>query len=362
MEIRDFQVYKVGNVYNEYKVNKAATPQYSSIIIEYPTRLNAMAIDPSGITENQNMHYSPGEVVFSTQIKIVVRITLNDEDRDICFGEINNRISVVKHTCEIMRKALNFEGHFIVELVQTHSFRHCGLGSTGAIQAAIGAGINYMFGNPIAQGDLVKYLAQNYGEEIDGDEEHLMPVQCIGGSAVSGIYKGGVFVLAGENTVISSGTISEDYIVVLGIPKNYKCQDSQTQFEEEKRNIDKFNECGRLYKTQIAYNILHKFLPAVVHQDVKTMGDIIFDYRYNMGSIQNCSYTYEDMPHIMEKLKFLKTEGLVDILAISSVGPLIFAIGKNVEVCKKEFEKNELNVYCTHINNEPFKIINEIKI
>ena len=78
MEIRDFQVYKVGNVYNAYKVNKAATPQYSSIIIEYPTRLNAMAIDPSGITENQNMHYSPGEVVFSTQIKIVVRITLNE--------------------------------------------------------------------------------------------------------------------------------------------------------------------------------------------------------------------------------------------------------------------------------------------
>ena len=131
---------------------------------------------------------------------------------------------------------------------------------------------------------------------------------------------------------------------------------------EINRDIDKFKECGRLYRTQIAYNILHQFLPAVVHQDVKTMGDVIFDYRYNMGSIQNCSYTYEDMPQIMEELKFLKTEGLVDVLAISSVGPLVFAIGKDVTVCKKEFEKRNLNVYCTHINNDSFRILNETKI
>lgn len=362
MEISNFQVYDVGNVYNEYKVKGEVRPLFSSIIIEYPTRLNAMAIDPSGITENQNMHYSPGEVVFSTEIKIEVRISLNDKDDDVYIGENPNRISVVKHTCEIMRKALNYKGHFDVELVKSHDLRHCGLGSTGAIQASIGAGINYIFGNPIAEADLVKYLAQNYGEEIDGDETHLMPVQCIGGSAASGIYKGGVFVLAGENTIISTGTIGKEYEVVLGIPNNYKCQDSKTQFEEEERNIDKFKECGRLYRNQIAYNILHKFLPAMVHQDVKTMGDVIFDYRYNMGSIQNCSYTYEDMPRIMEELKFLKTEGLVDVLAISSVGPLVFAIGKNMDACKREFEKNDLRIYSTHINNDSFRILNEARI
>ena len=150
--------------------------------------------------------------------------------------------------------------------------------------------------------------------------------------------------------------------MVLGIPKNYKCQDAKTQFEEEEKNIDKFKECGRLYRTQIAYNILHKFLPAVVHQDVKTMGDVIFDYRYNMGSIQNCSYTYEDMPRIMEELKYLKIEGLVDVLAISSVGPLVFAVGKDMEVCKKEFEKRDLEIYCTHINNDSFRILNETRI
>ena len=330
MEINGFSMFEVGNVYNKYKINAAAFPIYSSVTIEYPTRLNAMAIDPSGIAENKNMHYSPGEVVFSTDIRIVVRITLNPEEKDIYVGENYNRVSVVNHTCEIMRKALKYDGHFKVELLQSHNFRHCGLGSTGAIQAAIGAGINYMFDNPIGQADLVRYLAQNYGEEIDGDPEHLMPVQCIGGSAASGIFKGGVFVLAGENTVISCGTINEDYEVVLGIPKDYKCQDAKTQFDEEEKNIDKFRECGDLYRSQIAYNILHKFLPAVVHQDVKTMGDVIFDYRYNMGSILNCAYTYAKMPQIMNELKFLKTENIVDVLAISSVGPLVFAIGKNI--------------------------------
>lgn len=361
MEINNFSIFEVGNVYNEYKVDEDVLPIYRSVTIEYPTRLNAMAIDPSGIVENKNMHYSPGEVIFSIDMNIVVRITLNPGEENIYIGENCNRVSVVNHTCEIMRKALKYNGYFKIELLQSHDFRHCGLGSTGAIQAAIGAGINYMFGSPIGQADLVKYLAQNYGEEIDGDVEHLMPVQCIGGSATSGIYKGGVFVLAGENTMISSGTIVEDYTVVLGLPKDYECKDAKTQFEEEEKNINKFLECGNRYRLQIAYNILHKFLPAMAHQDVKSMGDVIFDYRYNMGSIQNCAYTYEGIIQIMEKLKFLKMEGLVDVLAISSVGPLVFAIGKNTEMCKKEFIKNGLEVHCAHINNDSFQIVEKIE-
>lgn len=361
MEINSFTIYEVGNVYNEYKMALQVDPIYKSVTVEYPTRLNAMAIDPSGIAENHNMRYSPGEVVFSTDIKITVRVSLISEEKNVFLGGNSNRLSVVNHTCEIMKQALGYEGFFKVEILKSHDFRHCGLGSTGAIQAAIGASINYMFGNLIPKAELVKYLAQNYGEEIDGDTEHLMPVQCIGGSAVSGIYSGGVFVLAGQNTVISQGVIGEEYTVILGIPKDYECQDSKTQFEEEKKNIDKFIECGERYREQIAYEILHTFLPAVEHQDVKAMGDVVFDYRYNMGSIENCSYTYAKMPMIMNNLKFLKLEDKVDVLAISSVGPLIFAIGKDVSLCKEEFEKNGLNTYVTHINNESFQIIEKVE-
>ena len=51
--------------------------------------------------------------------------------------------------------------------------------------------------------DLIKYLAQNHGEEIDGEDFYLNPVQCIGGSAAAGIYKAGLILLAGESSPIT---------------------------------------------------------------------------------------------------------------------------------------------------------------
>lgn len=361
MKINNFLAFKVGTVFNKLFLEKECIPYYKNVCIQYPARLNAMAIDPSGITENHNMTYSPGEIVFSTCLTIEVEVSLLNEDVVIFKGD-KRRTSVVNHTCQIMKQALKYDGGFEVEIRNAHSFRHCGLGSTGSIQAAIGVAINYLFGNPILKGQLIRYLAQNYGEEIDGDDENLMPIQCIGGSAASGIFEGGVLVLAGENTVIAKGTIGEEYTVILGIPEDYVYSDSKSQFEEEEKNIYKFLETGNKYKNEIAYSVLHKFLPAVINEDLKVMGDVIFEYRYNKGSIKNCDYTYAKLPEIMENLKFLKLENHVDVLSISSVGPLIFAIGKDVDLCEKEFNKNNLKVFKTKINNESFKVLRSVKI
>ena len=64
-------------------------------------------------------------------------------------------------------------------------------------------------------------------------------MQCIGGSAASGLMEGGVLILAGENTVVASGNISDEYTVLIGIPLDYSFCDSKTQFEEEKENLEK---------------------------------------------------------------------------------------------------------------------------
>ena len=64
---------------------------------------------------------------------------------------------------------------------------------------------------------------------------------------------------------------------------------SLSDAQKEKENLEKFFKCGEKYRFEIAYNILHYFLPAICHQDIKTMGDVIWDYRYDKGSIATLS-------------------------------------------------------------------------
>ncbi len=353
VSINNFDFYKVGTIFNPIQC-KNAKPKGSKITVRYPSRINAMAIDPSKIVENNNMKYTPGEVIFSTRLFIEVQVKLIEEEKIIVSESISDRKTVAEHACLLMKAALGYKGGFEVQVKNYHNLKHCGLGSTGCLQAGIANAINHLFGCPLTAEEMVSYLAQNYGEEIDGNEEELNPVQCIGGSAASGTHKGGVLIVAGENTVIAAEDIPDDYQVVIGIPDSYEFIDSKSQFEDEKENLEKFMECGRQYRNEIAYNILHHFLPAMKTKDMKIMGDVIYDYRYNKGSIANCDYTYPGLVELFENLKFLKEEDYVDVLAISSVGPAIFAIGRDVEKCIETFKLNNLRIIETKINNDTY--------
>lgn len=59
MNIKNFDYFKVGTVFNPIGGINDVKPVNKEITILYPTRLNAMAIDPSKIVENNNMKYTP---------------------------------------------------------------------------------------------------------------------------------------------------------------------------------------------------------------------------------------------------------------------------------------------------------------
>lgn len=360
-EANEFNYFRVGTIFNPIQTDLIPEIRMIGITIDYPVRLNAMAIDPSRIAADYKMMYSPGEIVFSTKLSIQVTVKLLEENVIRIEGEDSKNAPVIKHVCMIMAKAFGYTGGFEVVVNRCHEYRHCGLGSTGGLQSAVAACINEIFSKPFRKENLVKYLARNYGEEIDHEDEYLNPVQCIGGSAANGFYDGGVLVLAGHNTVIATGIISDDYDVLIGVPNDYIPSDSESQFNEEKQCLDLFANCGNVYGQKIAYNVLHYFLPALVNQDVSVMGDVIYDYRYNMGSNENCSYTYKNLVPLLNNLAYLKKEGITDVLSISSVGPAVFAIVKleNSDQCRKAFEKENLSILETKINNNSYHIVKE---
>ena len=345
-------------IFNPIKVTGVIRAVYKTIEIMFPSRLNAMAIDPSKIAENKNLVYTPGEILFSVGIYKRIKISVVEKEKNkIYISENSKRKPLIKHAYFLMKKALKFKESLFIEVDNDMEIRHCGLGSSSGLIAGVSCAINELYGKPLNKRDLVKYLAQNHGEEIDGDNEKINPVQCIGGSAAAGIYGGGLMVLAGESYLIKKINIPPSYKVVIGIPKNFKEEDSKILLEKEIKNLNKFLKTGKKFGKQIAYNVLHKLLPAMEEGDLRKIGEVIYDYRFNMGSINNCSFVYPGIINLAKKLSFLKKKNLVDVLAISSVGPAFFAVTENVDYCKKIFEKYNLFTIITRIENNGYSVI-----
>lgn len=353
--------FPVGAVLNPLKSTpRRAAPVFSEIELKYPARLNAMALDPSQIAVSQQGVYTPGEIVFPIDIYKDVHVSVQPGGEITCSTE-SPRPQLIRHAALIMRNALGVADGLKID-VRSMDLRHCGLGSSSGLIAAVATAINELYGKPISATDLIPYLAQNHGEEIDDSTDHLQHVQCIGGSAASGLAPGGMTILAGESVPIASMIIDSNYTVVIGIPKHFAAPDARTMMDLEFAHIDKFVETGLKYKDRIGYRVVHETIPAMLKGDLRKASKLIFDYRFDYGSIENCAFAYPKIIDIANNIKSLYVDEIVDTLALSSVGPAFFAITKSPEQCAKIFEANELSVFNARIVNHGYRITNLVEI
>lgn len=349
------QKFSVGEVRNPLKKSVGfCSPKLSEVSIKFPSRLNAMALDPSLIDISEQGIYTPGEIFFSICIFKSVRVKLRD-DSQVQVSERSPRKQLILHSALLMRDALELNQGFDID-VDSEDLRHCGLGSSGGLIASVAAAINEIYGCPISDIELITYLAQNHGEEIDGDSGHLQHVQCIGGSAASGLTSGGMVILAGNSVPIAKMDISPDHTVIIGIPNGFSPPDAEELMRLEIENMSKFIATGKKFREKIGYRVTHETLPSMVLGNLRLASKLIFDYRFDYGSIRNCSFVYPEVIRIAEKLRRLYERGLVDTLALSSVGPAFFAITKNTEECIALFEENDLRVLTSKISNERYII------
>lgn len=358
MKKNDFNAYPVGKIFNKFRGALIENPalKFKSVKLVYPSRLNAMALDPGKVTTNDSLKYSPGEIVIKVKIFKSVKIKASGKGHGaITISSQSQRHALIKHACLLMQKALKVNDNLEIDVSEAIDLRHVGLGSSSGLIASVACAINEIYGNPICSKDLLIYIAQNHGEEIEGQPGLLSPVQCIGGSASAGLYTGGLIVLAGSNRVIANINVDSQLRAIIGIPEDYiSNEDAQTLLQKEIKNFDKVKECSKKYSRIVAYRLVHEVLPALSIGDIKSAGDLIFDYRFKMGSIEFCSYTYPGLTRLAKKLAPLKKD--TEILSISSVGPAFFAITKKPQKIERAFKKNGLKTLCVEIENEKYKI------
>ena len=67
-----FPTFKAGHIFNKYPhiIDENLKLKYDKINLEYPCRMDAMAINPAAVCYNDNLIFTPGEVVVSLNRKI----------------------------------------------------------------------------------------------------------------------------------------------------------------------------------------------------------------------------------------------------------------------------------------------------
>jgi predicted sugar kinase len=347
-----FTSFPVGLVLNSFNGSMGdINHQYSKVTIQFPSRINTMALDSSQIEERMDNTYSAGEIIITTALFKSIMISKISDDCDKIF---TTRPSLVLHAVELMRNALSITQKFKVTINDPNNFKHSGLGSSSSLIAGVMCAINVLYGSPISPRNLVAYAARNHGEETQ-DENYLSPVQCLGGSAVAGLYDGCLSILIGNNKVLYSSNLPDQNIII-GIPSDYKPLNADELMILESEAIPRFVATGLKYRENIAYQVMHQVIPDMMENDLDSLKNLIYNYRFNYGSIANCSFCYPKIIEIAEQLRPLYLAREVSILGLSSVGPAFFALSTNPKLVQSEFEKQGLRCILTKVYNGKFKI------
>lgn len=359
-DLKRFPIYPAGHVFNPFHYSvKPAVLKFREVEVYWPCRLDAMAINPAAVAYNDDMLFNPGEVVISIDNFIKTRIRLIDTDKGkLVISEKTRRKVLVKHAYHIITKVLKVTPSLEIDVDDSGIIKHCGFGSSSSTISSVVAAINEMYGKPIKNIDLIKYVSSNHGEEVeDNNCNDLKAVQSIGGGATSGFLPYGITIIAGRAVPIAHMNLKSS--VLIGVPADFKPQSAKVLMQKEEDNLWRFERTGKKYKDIIAYSLLHKALPAMAENNISDLAKVVFDYRFDMGSIDNCSFVYPKMIKLAKLMRNLYEDHHCDMLSLSSVGPAFFAVTRNEKdmiYCKTQMQNLGMNVSKYNIFNKSYKV------
>ncbi len=328
--------------------------------IYFGQRVSSMSLDSRKIVPREGTIYTAGEIVVAIDTGVTVEAALLDEPGRIeIIDGAASRPLLMRHAVGLMRAALSVDDGLRLQLDVRRHLPHCGLGSSSLAVAAVAIAINELYGRPIPDDVLARYLAQNHGEEIAGDERRLLPVQCLGGSGVANLFPGALQVLAGQTTVIGTMHIPDTYRAVIGVPadRHAPVLDAAALMEAEAEQAAGFAETGRLHAAQVAYDLVHEGLPGMVRGDLAGIGKIVFNHRFLWGSIRNCRFSHPRLLEIADGVRHLWEDRTAPILGLSSAGPAFYAVTEQVETCRHVFENQGLETFTCPLFNDRYRVL-----
>lgn len=301
-----------------------ARPTCSRVLVRHPARLEPIVLDFTRLVAPLRPWVcTAGAVAIAVDLYTTVEVRVLQESDDIVVRPGVSRGSVVRHCVSLLRQAIGFSQGLEID-VRASIPAHAGLGSTAGIYGGVGHALNCLFGKPLPDHLLVRYLAQNYGEEISGDDQNLVWVPSTGGAVGVGLLGGGMAMFAGEATQIARVPLPAQICFIIGL---FESRPERHALEEygSSEQIRRTLELGSEMSKEVAYEILHSFLPAMMSSDWKTLGKVVWNVRCNESNLARLELAYPGLKSALLSLKTRLAQLPVPLLSVSSSGPAVFA-------------------------------------
>lgn len=279
------EYYKIGKVVNPLPFRFNTKPLYKSCYVKVCARLDTFLCNHHFFVEPPRTQVYP---VCSINFAInkfteasVECIAMNK----IIIDDLVCRKDIILHTALILKDTLGFDCGLKISGRNLHNVQHGGFGSTASLQTAVAIAINNLFGNKISESSLVKFLAQNYGEESN-KKGYLSPMASIGGASAVAVGCNNLIVIGGESEIWKKYNLSNDYTILIITP--IKLQSKITQdmdMKLYKKGYTAFKKIGYEWG-QIKENLLvNKIIKDLDKRDTKTLFNLI--NMYTIGAYGN---------------------------------------------------------------------------
>lgn len=332
----DVDSFKPGKLFWKPNISrKVKIGDRNKIIINIPCRFDPTVLDLTKLqpTTKEN-DFKAGALGFAGKMYTTAEIELINKQ------EIITDNILAEHIAKIFSLITGYRGGFKTS-VKAHKYTHVGFASTASQCEAVAYGINILLGQPLDQGELVRFIAHNYGEESELKKDYLTP-GIYTGSSGNLAYKGGIGITSSDCELVIWDTYPDGSKIIAGIPnipsagKGPETSDVDVFSLDWVRHIDRFNAA------KVCYWLLMDFAPALKQHDLRKMGSVLYDIVFcgTKGAPLIALHSVDLLGTILE----MRLKG-VEACFMSSAGPGLIAITKdNGDVAKEIFKKHNFEI------------------
>jgi len=286
--------------------------------VRAPARIHLTVLDMNRFAPD---HAGGGGVGFAIQCYCTAEVECTGGPVEIDY----NRRPIIYNFVEVFRKTVGYTGGFRIRATD-HQHQHVGLGSTSTVMIAVATAINEAVGRPLTNGQLRKLIGNNYVEET-ADGTIAFGFETGVGPAVS--THGGMAVMGDELTLVYHHPFAEGKHVHILIPPTDISSAGTKEFDLLMNKARTLDYRDRELK---AYLFLMDLIPALEREDLKKIGDIIWEIEFRGSKRAEVEHHSYKIYHYMSMLR----EAGLEFVGMSSVGPSIAVVtGKN----RAEMEK-----------------------
>ncbi|MGV9001340.1 MAG: hypothetical protein ACOH18_00065 [Candidatus Saccharimonadaceae bacterium] len=341
--------YRIGEIINPLPVQYQSEPIFKTCTVKVGARLSTFLCHHDFFSNPPRPQVYPVNSINFTVNEFTEVFVECTSGTTIVINASEKEKDILMHTALMLKTALGFSNGLNITGKVLHGVRHGGLGSSAALQTAVAIAINSLMGNKIPRADLIKFLAQNYGEESD-IPGYLIPMISIGGASAAMTSVNNVTIVGGEAEIWKEYDLSDDYSVVMVTPKivNNKQISNSLDIELYNRGREIFSKIGRDWG-DIKENLLkNKIITGLNNNDPSHLFNLLT--MYTLGAYGDIPQYYKNrwLQYTPSFDKFIynifndcfdSTSIKESSVFVSSGGPSIFIVTRDSKEIIKKLKK-----------------------